>query len=181
MRKQQKIMNRNSTRKLGSLRFIAILAAIAVIATAAVTVLSRQRAGADKFSRQNTSLAAPNAKNFVTLKVAGQDVKVDGGTGQIKPLTQEEAQAMVAGISKLVNQSTEGLTQVENADGSVSLDLEDRFQNVTIARQNQDGTLSTSCVDNTKAAARFFAVEAPGDSTDENRRPTKAPVRAGDR
>ena len=174
-------MSRKRTRKVGSLPLIAILAAVAVIATAAVTVVSRQRAGAEKSQRHNAALAAPNAKNFVTLKVGGQDVKVDGRTGEIKPLTQEEAQAMVAGVSKMVNQSTEGLTQVQNADGSVSLDLKDRFQNVTIARQNEDGTVSTSCVDNTKSAGRFFAVEAPGDSTNENRRPAKAPVRAVDR
>ena len=173
-------MNTKPAKKRRSLRLVAILAAIAVIATAAVTVVSRQKAKAEE-SRQH-AMAAPNAKNFVTLKVGGQDVRVDGRTGEIKPLTQEEAQAMVAGISKMVNQSTEGLTQVQNADGSVSLDLEDRFQNVTVARQNQDGSLSTSCVDNTKSAARFFAVDEPAaDSANPTRRQTKAPARGGDR
>lgn len=173
-------MSTKPAKKLRSLRLVAILAAIAVIAIAAVTVVSRQKAKAEE-SHQHAPLAASNAKNFATLKVGGQDITVDGRTGEIKPLTQEEAQAMVAGISKMVNQSTEGLAQVQNADGSVSLDLEDRFQNVTIARQNQDGTLSTACVDNTKSAARFFAVDEPAtDTTNPNRRPTKAPVRGGD-
>jgi hypothetical protein len=100
-----------------------------------------------------------NKPNYVTGKVAGQDVQVDGQTGQIKPLTQEEAQKLAAGLGQLVNQSTEGLEQVHHEDGSVSMDLKGRFQNVTVARINQDGTVTESCVDNPQAAGAFFGID----------------------
>ncbi|HUC19963.1 MAG TPA: hypothetical protein VMR98_00515, partial [Candidatus Polarisedimenticolaceae bacterium] len=58
-----------------------------------------------------------------------------------------------------VNQSTEGLVQVKHADGSVSMDLEGRFQNVTVARVNKDGSVAKSCVDNPQAAAAFFGID----------------------
>jgi hypothetical protein len=57
-----------------------------------------------------------------------------------------------------VNKSGEGLTDVQHADGSVTTDLEGRFQHVVVAREKEDGTLSMSCVDNPKAAAAALGV-----------------------
>jgi hypothetical protein len=51
------------------------------------------------------------------------------------------------------------LVQVRHADGSVSMDLEGRFQNVTVAKVNADGTVEQSCVDNPRAAAKFFGID----------------------
>ena len=59
----------------------------------------------------------------------------------------------------MLDNATDGLTQVRHADGSVSMDLEGRFQNVTVARVNSDGTVDQSCVDNPRAAARFFRMD----------------------
>ena len=81
-------------------------------------------------------------------------------TGQAGPLTPEEAQRLVEGIKPLVNQSTEGLVQVQHADGSVSMDLQGRFQNVTVAKKEANGTISQSCVDNLASAAAFFGINA---------------------
>jgi hypothetical protein len=39
------------------------------------------------------------------------------------------------------------------------MDLEDRFQNVTVARVNKDGSVSQSCVDNPQAAGAFFGID----------------------
>jgi hypothetical protein len=78
---------------------------------------------------------------------------------QIRPLTQAEAQQMAEGLKNLVNPSTEGLKEVRHADGSVSIDLEDRFQNVTLARKAEDGTVTQSCVDNPKSAAAFLGID----------------------
>jgi len=41
----------------------------------------------------------------------------------------------------------------------VTMDLQGRFQNVTVARVNDDGTTSHSCVDNRRAAASFFGID----------------------
>jgi hypothetical protein len=163
---------KNSAKKPRRLA-LTIGVAIAIIAIAAVTVISKQ-SGAAKQSANNQerSPLVPKAsnKNYVTVKVAGRDVQVDSQTGQIKPLTPEEAQRLAAGLNKMVNQSTEGLVETQEADGSVSVDLQDRFQNVTVARVNDDGTVTEGCVDNRQAAGEFFGIdpqliENPSDSS----------------
>ncbi len=123
-------------------------------------IVSRQKVIAAR-TQAETSVGATNKRNrdLVTVNVAGQDLKVDGQTGQIQPLTPEEARKLAAGLKQLVNQSTEGLVQVQHADGSVSMDLEGRFQNVTVARVDGDGSVTQSCVDNPRAAAAFFGID----------------------
>jgi len=154
------------------LKLTTVLVALAVLAIAAVTVVSSQRArGGVNKEAEMTSQAAKTSK-FMTVKVAGQDVEVDSQTGQIKPLTPEEAQKLAAGLKDMVNQSTEGLEQVHHDDGSVSMDLKGRFQNVTVARVNQDGTVSQSCVDNPQSAGAFFGID-PKLIENPNRKPTE--------
>jgi hypothetical protein len=80
-------------------------------------------------------------------------------TGQVRPLTQEEAEKLAEGIKQLVNQSTDGLKSVHHADGSVSMDLEGRFQSVAVAKRDEDGKLVMSCVDNRQSAAAFFGID----------------------
>ena len=99
-----------------------------------------------------------SAHQLLTVKVAGQRVQTNQ-SGQIRPLTQQEAQKMADGIKEMINQSSEGLNSVHHPDGSVSVDLQDRFQNVTVARKNDDGTVSQSCVDNSQSAAAFFELD----------------------
>lgn len=149
-----------SSRRFPRLTLTTVLVATAILAIAAVTVLSRQKASAGAGEAERSLQVAKKSNgNFVTVKVAGQDVEVDSQTGQMKELTPEEAQKLAAGLKKMVNQSTEGLVQVQHGDGSVSMDLEGRFQNVTVARVNQDGSVTQSCVDNPQAAAEFFKID----------------------
>ena len=98
-------------------------------------------------------------KNYVTVKVAGQDIKVDTQTGQVPELTPEEAKKLAEGLKPMLNKSSEGLITVQHPDGSMSMDLQGRFQHVTVARVNKDGTVSQSCVDNPQAAAAFFGID----------------------
>ena len=114
-------------------------------------------------------------KNFVTVQVAGQEVQVDGQTGQIKELTPEEKQKLAAGLKQMVNKSTEGLDEVHHADGSVSVDLKGRFQHVTVAKIDEDGNLTQSCVDNPKAAGAFFGIDPKliEDGTDSPTQPSQ--------
>src|SRR5215216_203609 len=138
---------------------VMIIAAIAVVAIAAITVVSRQLAnGGETDGSQKAATTSANAANkkYTTVKVAGQDVQVDPQTGKMKPLTQEEARKLAESLKGMLNKSTEGLVEEHNADGSVSVDLQGRFQSVTVARENEDGTLTTSCVDSPRAAAAFF-------------------------
>jgi hypothetical protein len=162
----------NKANKIQRLKLTTVLVTVALLAIAAVTVVSRQRASANVAAATERNLQVGKESKFMTVKVAGQDVQVDSQTGQIKPLTPEEAQKLAAGLADMVNQSTEGLEQVQHADGSVSMDLKGRFQNVTVARINQDGSLTQSCVDNPQSAGAFFGID-PKLIEDPTTKPTK--------
>lgn len=137
---------------------VTIITAIALLAVAAITVVSRQSTSGTEISGAQTVTTAAD-KRYTTVKVAGQDVQVDSETGQMKPLTPEEAKKLADGLKGMLNKSTEGLVEEHNHDGSVSVDLQGRFQNVTVARVNKDGTVTQSCVDNPRAAAAFFGID----------------------
>jgi hypothetical protein len=79
---------------------------------------------------------------------------VNAQTLQQGPLTQEQAQQLAAQLEG--NQETDGLVQEKRDDGSVSVDLQGRFQNVTLAKRNDDGTVSAACVDTPEAASAFL-------------------------
>lgn len=154
-------MRTSAARRFRRLPLIGITAAAAVLAIGAVTAVSRQpvqvKRSLDKEAKgPQADKADPN---YVTVKVAGQQVQVDSQTGKIKPLTPEEAKKLAQGIKGLANQSTDGLTPIYQLDGSVSINLQDRFQNVAIAKKNPDDTVSQSCVDNPQSAAEFFEID----------------------
>ena len=141
-------------------RSVIIIAAIALVSVAAITVISRQSAsGKTEVPQAETANAA--GTKYTKVKVGNQEVFVDSQTGKIKPLSAQEAQELAQGLKTMLekNQSSEGLVEEHNADGSISVDLQGRFQNVVVARENEDGTVSTSCVDNPRAAANFFGVD----------------------
>ena len=150
-------------KRFGRLHVFGILVAVLVVGISAVSVLSRQTSRARESKTPEVTAVAPKLnkanRNYVTMKVGGQDVHVDTQTGEIQPLTPEEAAKLAEGLKPMLNQSTDGLVQVQHPDGSVSVDLQGRFQDVTVARVNKDGTVSQSCVDNPKAAGAFFGID----------------------
>jgi hypothetical protein len=160
MKKRKKAKKINSAKSFRRLPLtVAVLTAC--LAIGAVTVVSRQLVtgrSSNEPDRRSVN-ASLSGRKYVTVKVAGRDVQVDSQTGQIKPLTPQEAQQLAEGLRGMLNQSTEGLVQVTHADGSVSMDLEGRFQNVMVARIDEDGTLTQSCVDNPQSAASFFGID----------------------
>jgi len=161
MKKQKKTKKNNSAGRFGRLPLIFGVIAAASVAIGAVTVVSKRLVGVEAPQNQvaSSTVAGKVRKNFVTVKVAGRDVQVDGQTGEIKPLTPQEAQQLAGGLRGMLNKSTEGLVQVQHADGSVSMDLDGRFKNVMLAKINEDGSLSQSCVDDPQAAAAFFGID----------------------
>jgi len=167
-------MKKQKTRKKaapvsGTRRFplIASLVVAAIMAVAVITVVSKQvvqgngeDAGKGAGHAETARAVAENSgKKYVTVKVAGREVQVDPQTGKIKPLTPEEAKRLADGLKVMLNNSTEGLVEVHHADGSVSMDLQGRFQHVMVARTEADGTITQSCIDTPEAAASFFGIE----------------------
>ncbi len=160
MRSQARRKRITVAKRFTRLHVFGIVAAVVVLAVSAVSVLSRQSARGKEL-RQETASAAPTTPNrpYVIVKTAGQDVQVVRQDEEIQPLTPQEAEKLAAGLKPMLNQSTEGLVEVQHPDGSVSVDLEGRFQNVTVARINKDGSVSQSCVDNPRAAGAFFGID----------------------
>lgn len=146
---------RTTSRKIRRLMLTGIIVAVfALGATAAVSLRSRQvKSVTPQPNKAQTSEERANLR----YQVGG--VPIDPQTGLVRPLTQEEAQRMAAGIKEMVNQSTDGLQQVKQADGSVSMDLQGRFQNVSLAKRDENGNLVQSCVDNRESAASFFGID----------------------
>src|SRR6266403_585379 len=161
MRNRKQRKKTSSASRFERVPLLVVVMAAASIAIGAVTVASRQLAGT-KVSQarvRGLDVAGKAGKNYVTVKVAGQDVQVDSQTGQIRPLTPQEAQQLAEGLKGMLNRSTEGLVQVHHADGSVSMDLDGRFQHVMVAKTNDDGTVTQSCVDSPQDAASFFGLD----------------------
>jgi hypothetical protein len=105
-------------------------------------------------------VAAPAtpAGNYVTVEVGGKKLRVNAETLQQGPLSQEQSQRMADALEG--NKSTEGLVEVQHADGTVEVDLQGHFQNVMMAKKNDDGTVSNACVDTPEAARSFLKSDA---------------------
>ena len=142
-------------------RRLLLFAAVAiVVAATAITVISRQKERTTQAAnRELRKPPRPPRRTFVTRRVGNQDIHIDTQSGEIQPLTPEEAQKLANGLAPMLDKSTDGLVELHHKDGSVSLDLEGRFQSVAVARINRDGTVEQSCVDNPGAAAKFFGID----------------------
>ena len=140
-----------------SRRLLMIFIASAVVAVATTTVVSKHLASANL--RETQTVAEAARPQYRTVRVVGQDIQVDTQTGQLRPLSPQEAQQLADGLKRMLNRSTDGLVEVQHADGSVSMDHDGRFQNAAVARVNEDGTLTQSCVDSPEAAAAFFGID----------------------
>lgn len=119
---------------------------VAGVATAAATYASRN------------AVAVRPADPYVTVEVGGKRVRVNAQTLQQGPLTQEQSQQIAAQLEG--NKETDGLVQEKRADGTISVDLQGRFQNVTLAKRNDDGSISAACVDTPEAAGAFLRAPA---------------------
>jgi len=156
MKKQNQKNKSRTAPKNRRARVVTVTVAILLIAVAAITVLAKQLTSANASPSRSASSEAPK---YVTVKVAGQDVQVDPQTGQIKPLSPEEAKRLADELKPVLNRSTDGLNQVRHGDGSLSMDLQGRFQNVVVVRRNTDGSIERSCIDSPETAAKFFGVD----------------------
>jgi len=142
VRKQSR--KNRSTRSVRRSSLTMVLIAVAIVAVGAVTVVSRQSLS----SRQPTKTTIQNLNG-----TAAQNHALSS-----EQLTQSSRDALAGGLKDMIDQSTEGLTAVHHADGSVSVNIEDRFQSVTVAKDD-NGRLSQSCVDNPQAAGAFFNID----------------------
>lgn len=136
--------------------FRAGLFACVMLGAGVVTAIANYEPRGSEPARASSRSAPPAqaGDHYVTVEVGGRRLQVNAKTLQQGPLTQEQAQALADSLKD--NKSTDGLVQKRQKDGTVSMDLEDRFQNVTMAKKNDDGTISAACVDTPEAARAFL-------------------------
>jgi hypothetical protein len=91
-----------------------------------------------------------------TVQIAGQTVAIDRATGRLRQPTPEEAKALAAGLKAMLNRSTDGLTVVQRANGAKSVDLQGRFQSISVARVNPNGKVAEKCVTSKREAEAFL-------------------------
>jgi hypothetical protein len=92
---------------------------------------------------------------------------IDPETGELAMgMVPAGEEALDADTQNALRRDSEGLVQVRHADGSVSMDLQGRFQNVSVARKNADGTV-TVCADNAPAVQQALDSKTPVNAVPE--------------
>jgi hypothetical protein len=86
------------------------------------------------------------------LTVFSQDKPVNIQT----PQEREDDLRLAELIERLTNRSTEGLVEKVFDDGAVSINLEDRFQNVMLSKLDENGDSVEACVTSLGEANAFF-------------------------
>jgi hypothetical protein len=133
-------------------RSFRVLLAAALLTAGVVTAIARRESTSGAAAK--SAAATEAGKNLVTVEVAGKKLQVDARTLQQGPLTQDQAQQLADQLKD--NKSTDGLVQIRQANGALSMDLQGRFQDIVIAKKNDDGSVSQACVDNPEAASSFL-------------------------
>lgn len=165
MKKQNKDDSHASARKRKRLFRIGIFAGV-LLALGAATVIAKYVSPGKE--RPSAPKASASDDGFVTVNVGGKKIRVNARTMQQGPLTQEQSQQIADALTN--NKSTAGLVEVKHADGTVEMDLQGRFQDVVLAKKNDDGSVSTACVDNADTARSFLNSRQATTETSPNRR-----------
>jgi len=96
-----------------------------------------------------------------TPGAAAMRISIDPETGALVPGKVPVAK-LDAELEEALSRSGEGLVEVHHPDGSVSIDLQGRFQNASMARIDSSGKLHTTCVNSADAAHAFCNGEHAG-------------------
>ncbi len=75
-------------------------------------------------------------------------------------VSPEETAKFAAQVRSMINRSGEGLTVYKLQNGVKIVDLQGRFQSVALAKKDNTGTISTSCVSTQKEVDHFLKGEA---------------------
>lgn len=94
---------------------------------------------------------------YTYVPFVGQAAAIDRHTGKLRPPTPEEARQLAKGLKTFLNRSDQGLTIVTHPNGAQSVDLQGRFQSVTLAKINRDGSTSEKCVTSMREVRAFLA------------------------
>jgi hypothetical protein len=148
--------SRNPSAQKRTVFFRIGMLALVLFAVGVITAIAKyeSRHSEPAAAKEQGIEANKTGNKLVTVEMNGKKLSVNAQTLQQGPLTQDQAQQIAEALKD--NKSTDGLVSVQNPDGSVSVDLQGRFQNVMIARKNDDGSVNQACIDNPEAASAFL-------------------------
>lgn len=106
-----------------------------------------------------SSAKSSSSSTSVGVTLLGQQVQVDSTTGQLRPLTPDEARRLAAGMQRYLNRSTEGLQVTQLPNGGEAVNIEDRFENFSVAKRNPDGTIATECIATPEELNSFLGIK----------------------
>jgi len=109
-------------------------------------------------------------EQYMNVPFAGQSVAVDRQTGKLRAPTPDEARQLAMALRKYLNRSSQGLTVKIHPNGAQSVDLQGRFQSVSLAKVNEDGSSSQKCVTSMQEAKEFLN-SSPGKNKGISRAP----------
>ena len=142
-----------------SVRLFSALIAVAFVLTttsAFAQTVARDREAAPEVSSKEAPKVSTNASQNAAA-ATGQQAASDATKQKgFREPTKEEIRVLLEGMREYMNHSTEGLTPVRHPNGMMSIDLQGRFENVTTAKRNADGTVSLECVETLEAARKFL-------------------------
>ena len=107
-------------------------------------------------ARAQTAATEVSTAEPVSPGDAGQKAAIDPATGRLRPLTPDEARALIDSVARSVSQADDGLTLLYHPNGAISIDLEDRFESTSLVRMEPDGSLTVQCVTTAAEAEKFL-------------------------
>ena len=143
--KPKAIVRQEAKKRSAKRTHIGLLVSVVLLAVLGGTLM---------LSRSSSQASTQGQKKYI----ATREVVLDGTTGQRRKPTAEEIEAIVSQVSALTNRSSEGLKVTSRPDGSAMANLENRFNNVTLGRVNEDGSTEVRCVTSLEEAADFLGL-----------------------
>jgi hypothetical protein len=132
-------MSDRSKTKASSVRWVAALSAVGLLAFAGTAVAGQAGKG---------------------VQVQGVQVHVDPATGQVRQPSAAEVKALADAVRALFGRSAQGVQVTEHADGSLSARMGPESLNVWVATIGPDGSLRQTCVEGANAAGALQAAPA---------------------
>ena len=131
---------------------------LAVLSACAMTAAAREQKPGVKAKESAADMACPADDRFARASLRAF---IDPQTGQLRPPTPEEAQALARAARAEFAREAEALEAVVHPDGMVSVDLKGRFLQDFVVVRKPDGSLSFGCVPDSEKDLTLFAPPAP--------------------
>lgn len=138
-------------------KLVGVALIIAVFAVASLAVLTSMEGPESGTVATKAASSTESAAGSAALRAY-----LDPETGEIAvgPSTASELE-LDPETENAIRRDDQGLVQVRHADGSVSMDLQGRYQSVAIARRNADGTVTVCTDDAARAEQAINGVVTP--------------------